>query len=168
MGSSSALSDDFLHCVFILDHLRICSHFPMSYCLPHRALQKVLFNFQHILLVQLLRLVRLFVTSWIAARQASLSITNSCTSPSNSHPLSRWCHPAISSSGVILSLCPQSLPASESFPVSQLFTWGGQRTRVSALASPSKEYPGLISFRMDFFRFPCSLWYSQESSPTPQ
>ena len=49
MGSSSALSDDFLHCVFILDHLRICSHFRMSYSLPHRALQKVLFNFPHIL-----------------------------------------------------------------------------------------------------------------------
>ena len=49
MGSSSALSDDFLHCVFILDHLRICSRFPVSYSLSHWALQKALFNFPHIL-----------------------------------------------------------------------------------------------------------------------
>ena len=54
---------------------------------------------------------------------------------SNSCPSSRWCHPAISSSVVPLSTCPQSLPASGSFPVSQLFTWGGQSTGVSASAS---------------------------------
>ena len=54
---------------------------------------------------------------------------------SNSYPLSRWCHPAISSSVVPFSSCPQSLPASESFPMSQLFTWGGQSTGISALAS---------------------------------
>ena len=63
-----------------------------------------------------------------------------CPSPtpgvySNSCPLSRWCHPAISSSVVPFSSCPQALPPSESFPMSQLFTWGGQSTGVSALAS---------------------------------
>ena len=63
-----------------------------------------------------------------------------CPSPtpgvhSDSRPLSRWCHPAISSSIVPFSSCPQSLPASESFLMSQLFAWGGQSTRVSALAS---------------------------------
>ena len=63
-----------------------------------------------------------------------------CLSPtpgvhSNSHPLSRWCHPAISSSFIPFSSCPQSLPASESFPMSQLFAWGGQSTGLSALAS---------------------------------
>ena len=63
-----------------------------------------------------------------------------CPSPtpgvhSNSHPSSRWCHPAISSSVVPFSSCPQSLPASDSFPMSQLFAWGGQSTEVSALAS---------------------------------
>ena len=63
-----------------------------------------------------------------------------CLSPtpgvcSNSCPLSRWCHPAISSSVVPFSSCPQPLPASESFPMSQLFAWGGQSTGVSALAS---------------------------------
>ena len=61
-----------------------------------------------------------------------------CPSPtsgvhSDSRPLSRWCHPAISSSVVPFSSCPQSLPASESFPMSQLFAWGGQSTGVSAL-----------------------------------
>ena len=63
-----------------------------------------------------------------------------CPSPApgvhpNSCPSSQWCHPAISSSVIPFSSCPQSLPASESFPMSQLFTWGGQSTRVSALAS---------------------------------
>ena len=63
-----------------------------------------------------------------------------CPSPtsgvhSNSRPSSQWCHPAISSSVVPFSSCPQSLPASESFPMSQLFEWGGQSTGVSALAS---------------------------------
>ena len=55
--------------------------------------------------------------------------------PSNSRPLSWWCHPAISSSVVPFFSCPQSLPASESFPMSQLFVWGGQSIGVSALAS---------------------------------
>ena len=63
-----------------------------------------------------------------------------CLSPStrvhsDSRPSSQWWHPAISSSVVPFSSCPQSLPASESFPMSQLFTWGGQSTGVSALAS---------------------------------
>ena len=53
----------------------------------------------------------------------------------NSCPSSRWYHTIISSSVVPFSSCPQSLPASESFPMSHLFTWGGQSTRVSALAS---------------------------------
>ena len=54
---------------------------------------------------------------------------------SNSCPLNRWCHPAISSSVVPFSSCPQSLPASGSFPMSQLFPWGGESIGVSALAS---------------------------------
>ena len=63
-----------------------------------------------------------------------------CASPtpgvhSDSRPSSQWCHPAISSSVVPFSSCPQSLPASESFPMSLLFAWCGQRTGVSALAS---------------------------------
>ena len=70
----------------------------------------------------------------IAAHQASLSITNSGAHP-DSCALSRWCHPAISSSVVLYSSCPQSLPASESFPMSQLFVSGGQSIGVSASAS---------------------------------
>ena len=63
-----------------------------------------------------------------------------CPSPtpgvhSDSRPSSQWCHPAISSSVIPFSSYPQSLPASQSFPMSQLFAWGGQRTWVSALAS---------------------------------
>ena len=54
---------------------------------------------------------------------------------SNSCPLRWWCHQAISSSIVPFSSCPQSLPASGSFPMNQLFTWGGQSIGVSALAS---------------------------------
>ena len=84
-----------------------------------------------------------------------------CPSPapgvhSVSRPSSQWCHPAISSSVIPFSSCPQSLPASESFPMSQLFTWGGQSTGVSALASflPKKsqgwspsEWTGWISLQ---------------------
>ena len=58
-----------------------------------------------------------------------------CRVHSNSRPSSRCCHPAISSSVIPFSSCPQSLPASGYFPMSQLFTSGGQRTGVSALTS---------------------------------
>ena len=77
--------------------------------------------------------------------------TPPCPSPtpgvhSDSHPSSQWCHPTISSSLVPFSSCPQSLPASESFLMSQLFTWGGQSTEVSALASfPPKKSQGWSS-----------------------
>ena len=85
----------------------------------------------------------------------------SCPSPtpgvhSNSRPSSQWCHPAILSSVVPFSSRPQSLTASESFPMSQLFAWGGQSTWVSALVSllPKKsqswspsEWTGWISLQ---------------------
>ena len=63
-----------------------------------------------------------------------------CPSPTprvypNPRPSSQWYHPTISSSVVLFSSCPKSLPASGSFPLSQLFTWGGQRIGVSASAS---------------------------------
>ena len=105
--------------------------------------------------VQSLNRVRLFVTPWIAALQASLFITISWSSlrlmsiesvmPSSHLTLSRP-----------FSSCPQSLPASESFPMSQLFTWGGWSTGASALASflPKKsqgwspsEWTGWISLQ---------------------
>ena len=100
--------------------------------------------------VQLLSCVQLFETPWTSACQVSRSITNSrsslrLTSIESVMPSS------LSSSVVPFSSCPQSLPASEYFPMSQLFAWGGQSTGVSALASfPSKEIPGLISIRMDW------------------
>ena len=78
----------------------------------------------------------------------SLHARPPCPSPtprvhSDSRPLSQWCHPAISFSVIPFSSCPQSLPASESFPMSQLFAWGGQSTGVSALASfPPKNSQG--------------------------
>ena len=92
-------------------------------------------------------------TSWLSSVQFSRSVVSNslrprklqharppCPSPtprvhSHSHPLSQWCHPAISSLVVPFSYCLQSLPASESFPMRQLFAWGGQSTGVSALSS---------------------------------
>ena len=84
-----------------------------------------------------------------------------CPSPtpgvhSDSCPSSQWCNPAISSSVIPFSSCPQSLPASETFPMSQLLAWGGQSTGVSDLESflPKKsqgwspsEWTGWISLR---------------------
>ena len=75
-----------------------------------------------------------------------------CPSPTpgvhpDSRPSSQWCHPAISSSVVPFSSCPQFLPASGSFPMSQLFAWGGQSTGVSALAS-TKQDCNLIDITM--------------------
>ena len=84
-------------------------------------------------MVQSLSHVQVFVTPWTVARQASLSVTNS-RAYSNSCPSSRWCHPTISSSVVPFS-CPQSFPASGSFLMSQLFTWGDQSIGASVSAS---------------------------------
>ena len=78
--------------------------------------------------------VWLFVTPWTAACQASLSITNS-RSLLKFISIDRWCHPAISSSVIPFSSCPQSFPASRSFPMSQLFASGGQSIGVSASTS---------------------------------
>ena len=88
-----------------------------------------------------------------------------CTSPSpgvhsDLHPSSQWCHPAISSPVVPFSSCPQSLPASESFPMSQHVAWGSQSTGASDLASflPKKsqgwspsEWTGCISLQSKGF-----------------
>ena len=97
--------------------------------------------------------VWLFATPWIAARQASLSITNSRSSP-NSCPLSRWCHPAISSSAVPFSSCLQSFPASGSFQTSQFFASDSQRIGVSASTS---VLPMNIQ---DWFPLGCTGWIS--------
>ena len=93
-----------------------------------------------------------------------------CPSPtpraySNSCPLSRWCHPAISSSAVPFSSCLQSFPASGSFPMSLFFASGGQRIRVSASASVLP-----MNFQ-DWFPLGWTGWIPLQSkglSPTPQ
>ena len=114
------------------------------------------------------------ILEWVVSVQFSRSVVSNslrphesqharppCPSPtpgvySNPCPSSRWCHPAISSSVVHFSSFPQSLPASESFPMSQLFTWAGQSTGISALASflPKKsqgwspsEWTGWVSLQ---------------------
>ena len=74
---------------------------------------------------------------------------------SNSCTLSQWCHPTISSSVIPFSSRLQSFLASGSFPVSQFFTSGGQNIgSFSFSISPSNEYSGLISFRMDWLDLP--------------
>ena len=80
---------------------------------------------------------------WPSQPHESQQARPPCPSPtpkvySNSCPLSQWCHPAISSSVVPFSSCPQSFPASGSFPVSWCFTWRGQSIGVSASASVSQ------------------------------
>ena len=85
-----------------------------------------------------------------------------CPSPtpgvySNSYPWSWWCHPAISSSVIPFSSWPQSLPASGSFPVSQLFAWGGQSIGVSASTSV------LPMNTQDWSPLRCTGWISLQS-----
>ena len=89
------------------------------------------------------------MTPWTAARLPCPSPTPGACS--NSCPLSQWCHPTILSSVIPFSSCLQSFPASGSFPRSQFFTSSGQRIgSFSFSISPSNEYSGLISFRMDW------------------
>ena len=96
-----------------------------------------------------------------------------CPSPTpgvhwDSRPSSQWCHPAISSSIIPFSSCPPCLPASESFPMSQLFTWGGQSPGVSALASSFQRNPGTDLLQNGLVGSPCSPRDSQESYSTLQ
>ena len=105
--------------------------------------------FSHSVVPSSLRLHRLQHASLLCPSPSPRACSNSCSS-------SRWCHPTISSSVVPSSFCLQSFPALESFPMSQLFAWGGQSTGVSALASflPKKsqgwspsEWTGWISLQ---------------------
>ena len=145
-----SITDDGLKIMTYVYYSAIKKHEILPFAASWMSLYSIQFSS-----VQSLSRVQLFVTPWIAACQAS------CPSPtprvhSDSRPASRWCHPAISSSVVPFSSCPQSLPASESFPLSQLFTSGGQSTGVSALASflpkksqgwSSSEWTGWISLQ---------------------
>ena len=104
-----------------------------------------------IVVVESLSCAWLFVTPWTAAFQVSPSFTI-CWSLLKLMSIDvQWCHPTISSS-LVPFCCPQSFPASRSFPMSHLFTSGGQTIGASAsLSVPSNDYSGLISFRIDWF-----------------
>ena len=104
-----------------------------SLCCPSESITKLLMALRSVQFSHSVMSDSLWPQEWQHARPP-------CPSPtpgvhSDSRPSSRWCYPAISSSVVPFSFCPQSHPASESFPMSQLFAWGGQSTRVPALAS---------------------------------
>ena len=109
----------------------------------------IILGFADVVVVQLPSCVWLFATPWTAAHQTSCPslYPRVC---SNSCPLSRWCHPTISSFVASFSSCPKSFPASEFFPVSQFFISGGLYWNLNFSISPSKEYSGLISFRIDW------------------
>ena len=113
----------------------LCINFPLSISVYTTGFDKLYIYFQFSS-VQFSRSV-VSDSSWPHESQHPRP---SCPSPtpwvhSDSHPSSQWCHPAISSSVIPFSSFPQSLPASESFPMSQLFAWGGQSIGVSALAT---------------------------------
>ena len=117
--------------------------------------------------IQSLSHVWLFATPWTAACQASLSITNS-----RSYPKPMFTESVMPSNHLILCcpllLLPSIFPSISVLPMTQLFTFGGQSIRVSAsTSSPSNEYPGLISFRMDWLDL-LAVQGTLESSQTPQ
>ena len=99
---------------------------------------------------------------WVAKSSPTLSDPTDYSMPARLHflhylppgvcskscPLSRWCHPTISSSATLFSFCLQFFPASGCFPMSQLFKSGGPEYW-SFSNSPSNEYSGFISFRID-------------------
>ena len=96
-----------------------------------------------------------------------------CPSPtpgvhSDSRPSSHWCHPAISSSVIPFFSCPQSLPASESFPMSQIFEWGGQILEFQSQYHSFQRNPRADLLQNGLLGSPCSPRDSQGSSPTPQ
>ena len=115
---------------------------------------------------QSLNRVQLFATPWTTAQQGSLSITNS-RSPPKPMSIVSVMPSAISSSVVLFSSCPQSLPASKSFPMSAR-RGTAKILEFQLYISPSNEHPGLISFRMDWLDLLAVQSDSQESSPTPQ
>ena len=111
--------------------------------------------------------VRLFATPWITAHQASLSITSSQSLPK---PMS--IELVMPSSHLILcvpfSSCPQSLPASGSFPVSQIFASGDQSIELQLQLQSFQWTPKIDLLYDELVGSPCSPRDSQESYPTPQ
>ena len=153
-------------------------------CLEYRKGNRVVFDVSNTRLFELMNFLFGY-RSWFSSVQFSRSVMSDSLRPhesqharpprsspssgfhSDSCPSSLWCHPAISSLVVPFSSCPQSLPASEFFPMSQLFAWGGQSTRVSAAALV------LPMNTQDWSPLGWTGWISlqsrdsQESSPAP-
>ena len=111
-----------------------CDIYEMIYHYYYFHFPQKMFEIEHLFItVQLLNQVQFFATPWTAALQASLSFIISWRC-SNSYPMSWWSHPTILSSVVPFSSCPQSFPASGSFPMIWPFASGGQSTGASASA----------------------------------
>jgi len=119
-------------CVCVYVFVCLCIHVNMYWADSHCA--RNLHMYTCIVVIQWPSHIQLFATPWTATCQASLSFISPEVCPS-SCPLHWWCHPAISSSVVLFSFWPQSFPASDTFPVSQLFASLDKNTGVSASAS---------------------------------
>ena len=140
-----------------------------------KALQKLSLVAMDWMVVPKFRLLLLFsrsvvsdsATPWTTAHQASLSFTTGVCL--DSCPSSQWCHPTISSSVVPFSSCLQSFPSSGTFLMSQFLPSGmGKYWSFGFSISPSNEYSGLISFRMDWLDLLTVQGTPRESSPTLQ
>ena len=113
--------------------------------IPKKGKVKEYSNYRKITLISQMNKIRSYqISFWVMSDslrpRESQHARPPCPSPTpgvhpDSCPSSQWCHPAISSSVVPFASCPQSFPASGSFPMSQLLAWGGQSIGVSALAS---------------------------------
>ena len=121
---------------------------------------------------QLLSHVQLFATPWIAARQASLSITNSRSSPKlmSIESVMQSSHNPV----IPFFSCPQSLPASGSFPMSQLFAWGGQSPTVGRVTN-IYLVPTVCQALFQVLRIPqkstqikCLPFWGRKESRTPE
>ena len=121
----------------------------------------------HFSSVQLLSHVQLFQPHKLQHTRPPCPLPTPWVHP-NPCPLSWWCHPTISSSVVPFSSCPQSFPASGSFPTSQLFISGGQTIGFSASTSSFQRTPRTDLLYNGLVGSPCSPRDSQASSPTPQ
>ena len=172
----------FVYCLYQKYHLQLSSSIQLivfSFCWFPLLHEKFLFDVFDLCICFLVSLV------WSSIQFTSSVMSDSlwphepqhasplCPSPTprvhpTPCPFSRWCHPAISSSVILFSTCPQSFPASGCFQMSQLFTWGGQSIGVSASTSV------LPMNTQDWSPLGCTGWISlqskrlSESSPTPQ
>ena len=108
--------------------------------------------------------VLLFATPWTLQHARLPCPSLSPGVYSHSHPLSRWCHPTISSSVSVSSSCLQNFPASGSFPMIRLFAaeYWPKYWSFSFSINPSNEYSGLISFRIDWFDLLINEWMSKK------